>query len=194
MIRSIILIIALLLAGYYFFGDGGRNQPEGVLIEAAPVQRDTASQRFEHAGYSIETLASFDIEARVLGREEYWLDRESDLAKYDLALGWQRMSDTRVLDDIDISQSGRWYRWRTERFPIPRREIERSSANMHMIPANDWIEKQIGQLGPGDLIRIRGYLVKAESEDGWHWQSSLTRDDTGQGACELVYVESFELL
>ncbi|WP_432696475.1 hypothetical protein ACQUQP_18320 [Marinobacterium sp. YM272] len=194
MIRPILLIIALVLAAFYFFKDQGRDQPAGILVSSAPLQFDTPAKRFEHEGYSIQPLARFELDARVLGREGYWMDRESDLAKYDLALGWQRMSDTQVLDQIDISQSGRWYHWRTDRFPIPRREIERSSANMHMIPANEWIEKQIGKLGPGDLVRIRGYLVKAESPDGWLWKSSMTREDTGQGACELVYVESFELL
>lgn len=195
MIRSVLLILVLILAGYFFLSGSGREQPDGVLITNAPRQTPISLQkRFEHAGYTLEALADFELEARVLGRETYRVDRESDLAKYDLALGWQRMSDNRVLEKIDISQSGRWYHWKTEQFPIPRREIERSSANMHMVPANDWIEKQIGKLGPGDLVRISGYLVKAEGPDGWHWKSSLTRDDTGNGACELVYVESFELL
>jgi len=29
--------------------------------------------------------------------------------------------------------------------------------------------------------------------DGFAWRSSLTREDTGAGACELVYVESAAL-
>ncbi|TCK03145.1 hypothetical protein [Marinobacterium mangrovicola] len=195
MIRSFLLLILLLIAAYFFFPNFGEKQPDGVLIDTAPRQLPVSlDKRFQHKGYTLEALAGFELEARVLGLESYRLDRESDLAKYDLALGWQRMSDNRVLEKIDITQSGRWYRWKTEQFPIPRREIERSSANMHMVPANDWIEKQIGKLGPGDLVRIRGYLIKAESADGWHWKSSLTREDTGNGACELVYVESFERL
>ncbi len=195
MLRSFLLILILILAGYFFLSDSYREQPDGVLVSSAPRQSPVVTPTsFEHEGYTLEALADFELEARVLGRETYWHGRESDLSKYDLALGWQRMSDNRVLEKIDITQSGRWYHWRTEQFPIPRREIERSSANMHMVPANDWIEKQIGKLNPGDLVRITGYLIKAESPDGWHWKSSLTRDDTGNGACELVYVESFELL
>ena len=55
----------------------------------------------------------------------------------DLALGWGRMSDSDVLAKIDITQSGRFYYWHVDDFPIPRREIETSSANMHMIPSDD---------------------------------------------------------
>jgi hypothetical protein len=32
-------------------------------------------------------------------------------------------------------------------------------------------------------------LVEADGRDGWKWRSSLTRDDTGDGACELMWVE-----
>ena len=38
----------------------------------------------------------------------------------------------------------------------------------------------------GDRVRIDGWLVQVEGED-WRWRSSLTRDDSGGGACELVY-------
>ena len=40
-----------------------------------------------------------------------------------------------------------------------------------------------------------GYLqVKIDADDGrWHWQSSLRRDDSGNGACELVYACAISL-
>ena len=40
----------------------------------------------------------------------------------------------------------------------------------------------------GDRVRIDGWLVQANAPDGWRWRSSLTRDDSGGGACEVVYV------
>ena len=42
----------------------------------------------------------------------------------------------------------------------------------------------------GQLVNIKGYLVKVSKNDGWYWKASLSRDDTGAGACELVYVTS----
>jgi hypothetical protein len=30
--------------------------------------------------------------------------------------------------------------------------------------------------------------VQVNTPDGWRWRSSLTREDTGGGACEVVYV------
>ena len=117
------------------------------------------------------------------------IDEPAETPRLDLALGWGRMSDARVLADIDITQSGRWYRWRTDDFPIPRREIETHSANMHLIPANDRVEDELDDIDAGQIVELRGYLVGVEADDGWRWISSLSREDTGASACELVYVQ-----
>jgi hypothetical protein len=38
-----------------------------------------------------------------------------------------------------------------------------------------------------------GYLVEVRGRDGFRWRSSLTREDTGNGACELVWVEKLDV-
>jgi hypothetical protein len=40
----------------------------------------------------------------------------------------------------------------------------------------------------GDLIDLRGTLVEIHQPNGGIWRSSLTREDSGNGACELVWV------
>jgi hypothetical protein len=192
--KKLLGLLALGAMVLLFFPDGERTQSEGVLVEQLPRQAPVSRAPFDHEGYRIDALAEFEIDARVLGKERYWLDRESDLSKYDLALGWGVMSDSRVLERIDIRQSGRWYRWRTEQFPVPRQQIEQNSANMHMVPADSYVERQIASVKTGDLVRISGYLIRATGADGWRWQSSLTRDDVGRGACEVIYVESIDIL
>ncbi len=167
----------------------------GIKVQTTPAQMPIKQgETFEFNEYLITPLAQFSLEAKVLSREDYFLDRESDLAPTDLALGWQQMSDEAVLSQIDISQSGRWYHWRVEDFPIPRRAIETQSANMHLVPADDQVAVMLEMVKPGQLISLEGQLIKAESYDGWRWQSSLTREDTGARACELVYVTSLEIL
>jgi hypothetical protein len=166
----------------------------GIIAPALPEQRvPTISQTLTLNGYQIQPLADFSIEARVLSTKHYNLGREADLAPVDLALGWGRMSDETVLARIEISQSGRFYFWRTDDFPIPREEIETHSANMHMVPADKLIERQLEQVRPGQVVTISGQLIEAQASDGWRWRSSLTREDTGNGACELVLVKSLSV-
>jgi hypothetical protein len=124
----------------------------------------------------------------VLSREDYHLGREADLSPTDLALGWGRMRDDAVLSRLDISQSGRWYqyRWQGEA-PLPVAEIVHSSANMHIIPADAGAAAELSRIRAGERVRIDGWLVEAVAADGWRWRSSLSRDDSGSGACEVVY-------
>ncbi|MDW2982562.1 MAG: hypothetical protein WBG81_06580 [Rhodanobacter sp.] len=166
-------------------------QPEpGVLAAEAPVQVDLGhGAQLQRGDVTLTTRAHFDITARVLSRKDYSSGADGELVPLDLSLGWGRMSDSAVLAQIDIRQSNRFYYWHVESFPIPRREIETSSANMHMIPADDDVKRQLEQIRPGQLMRIEGFLVDASRPGGWHWNTSLTRNDTGAGACELVYVE-----
>ena len=149
----------------------------------------TSDRDWNAYGYQITPLEKFDFEARVLRSEHYSMDRESQLAPVDLALGWGPMADPAVLSKVNITQSNRFYYWRVEEWPIPRREIEIHSANMHMVPANAEVERTLRSVKSGQSVRFSGYLIEARAADGWRWKSSLTREDTGAGACELVWVE-----
>lgn len=167
----------------------------GIMVEQVPRQiQITDADSFEHQDHLITPLAVFELEAKVLSREDYYLDRESDLSPTDLALGWQQMSDETVLSQIEIRQSGRWYHWRVQEFPIPRRAIETQSANMHMVPADENVAAMLDLVRQGQIISLKGQLIRAESYDGWRWQSSLSREDTGARACELVYITALEIL
>ncbi len=167
----------------------------GIKVTASPLQTSIkATEKFEHGDYLITPLAEFTLTAKVLSREDYFLDRESDLSPTDLALGWQQMSDEAVLEQIEIRQSGRWYRWSVQDFPIPRRQIETQSANMHMVPANEEVATMLDMVQPGQIISLEGQLILAEGYDGWRWQSSLTREDTGARACELVFVTALSIV
>lgn len=167
----------------------------GVGAPQVPVQRAIYNPSvFDFKGYQITPLATFAAEARVLSREDYRLGREADLAKTDLALGWGRMSDKTVLEQMDIGQENRFYHWHVDEFPIPKREIEVSSANMHLIPSNELIASKINKIKVGQIVSLRGALVRVEAADGWRWVSSLTREDTGGGACEVVWVEEINTI
>jgi hypothetical protein len=186
-----LLVTALLLWGAYSWWTARPvTHSPGVVAAHIPGQSALdAMQPFDFNGYRITPLAEFDIEARVLSRENYHLGRESDISSTDFMLGWGRMSDETVLKDIDFSQSNRFGYWRLKEFPIPQREIEISAANMHLIAADKGIARQLAGVRRGQVVRMRGYLVRADASDGWHWVSSLSREDTGAGACELFFVK-----
>ena len=195
MIRAVIALLIILAAVFQLVTNREVQQPPGVLAPRAPIQtmlRD--AQPILKDGYTIRPLASFDVEARVLGSERYRFGRESDLSPVDLALGWGAMSSQEVLDKISISQGGRFYHWRSQELPIPAHQITNQSANMHLIPATGEIAGELKRVRRGHLVRLEGYLVQINAQDGWTWRSSLTRADSGHGACEVIFVDRITIL
>lgn len=197
-IRGVWLVLALALwGGWNAWTHRAVAPPPGVLVPDAPRQTTLAAddaQPFEFDGYRLTPLAGFELQARVLGTETYRFDRLASLVPTDLALGWGRMSDSAVLKRIDISQSGRFFFWQVTQFPIPQDELIASAANMHLIPANATVRRAIGSVRVGQVITLRGKLVEAQSPGGVTMRSSLRRDDTGAGACELIWVEDLQQL
>ena len=196
--RRLWLLAATLLAlwgGWSWRQARPLHPPPGVLAPDDPLQTplDGSMEPIRVGDFTLLPRARFDLTARVLSTEHYRFDAGAALVPEDFALGWGRMSDSSVLKNIDVSQSGRFYHWSVRQLPIPRREIETHSANMHLIPADAGVRRTLGRVRAGQLVTLDGYLVDADRADGWHWRTSLTRDDTGDGACELFYVTSVDV-
>jgi hypothetical protein len=185
----------IVFTAWYFWPEPVIDHEAGILCPEEPLQGTPESKApWLHGDFMMTPLASYDIRARILSRKDYSSGRESDISPVDFALGWGRMSDTFVLDKLDISQGHRWYKWRVnDLMPIPRKEIERSSANVHIIPATDEVEEIVEDAPEGCVVHMKGYLVKVTEEGSWRWISSTRRDDTGDGACEVFWVDEITL-
>ena len=188
---STLFLIAIAAGAWNHFSTRPVAHESGALAPGTPVQVERAGlPAFSIDDYRIIAAAEFSVEARVLGTETYRSGREADVSPIDLALGWGPMSDSAVLDRLKISQGNRFYfyRW-SDQPPIPPSEIVEHSANMHMIPANDEIKSRLDKVRAGQIVALRGYLVRVQGADGWRWNSSMTRRDSGAGACEVVWVK-----
>ena len=175
-------------------GDAGAKHACDVL--QAPValegtvQSDQVAPAFRMNYATLTPLAAFGVAGRVLSRENYHFDRGARLSPTDLALGWGPMSAPGLADRLQVNQGGRWYRyhWGNEGPPLPPSEIASNSANMHMVPADAAAARALAQVHAGDVVRIDGWLLRIDADEGWRWQSSMSRTDVGAGACEIVLV------
>lgn len=193
--KIIFISLVLVVAAYFFWPEKTISYPSGQTAPDQPLQQNLSSAKeWQKDEFNIKALAEYKIKGRVLSRNNFSIGKESKLSPVDFALGWGPMSDQDVIDKIEVSQSNRWYHWETKSYPIPRQEVSLNSANVHIIPKDDLLEDKLSDVYKGSLIEMSGYLVEVTSEDGWHWKSSLRRDDTAGGSCELFWVEELTIL
>ncbi|KHG64413.1 hypothetical protein QT17_12520 [Thermus sp. 2.9] len=190
----LLLALALLL-GVAWFWARPKPPPPGVLAPYPPVQEALEPEdprTLVKGSYRLEPVARFGLEARLLSKRRYRYDRGAAIAPWDFALGWGRMSDTAVLRRMRLWQADRFYFYAgSGEPPIPLQEIVESSANMHLIPATEAVERALARARPGQVVRLEGYLVNVYGPEGFFWRTSTTRKDTGAGACELVWAARF---
>ncbi|UYL07374.1 hypothetical protein B9G69_009985 [Bdellovibrio sp. SKB1291214] len=195
--RKTFTLGAITLAALLYWKGRPISVPDGVLIPEAPEQTELSENERKPIKIDtgvVEPLARYKIRARVLSTNRYWLDPGAAVSPIDLALGWGPMSDSKVLNELSIGQSLRYYHVRWRNPPIPENEIMHHSANVHIIPANKVIKDVVLGLREGNLIELQGSLVMVSGKDGGEWKSSLSRDDTGAGACELMHVTAVRVL
>lgn len=173
------------------------HPPDGPIAPTDPLQTnlDVTPVVTTVGRWRLTPRARYDITARILSREDYHFDLLSDLIPEDLALGWGPMSDNRVLRAFEITQGARFYTWRPKQpeLPVPRQIVIEHSANTHVIPANAVTRHQLERLRVGQVVHLTGLLVDGVRDDGAYIKTSLTRSDTGPGACEVVLVEQADV-
>lgn len=195
------LLLALCLAGC---GPKPEGQPfEGEInVKLEPEQTPAEGAEriiLKSRGFTwmLEPKAGYLVDGIVLSKKNYGSDWNAMLSPCDIALAWGQMVSTGLYKQCRWSQSGRWYYWRYDKdFPFDNTFVAKWSANTHIIPANDNIRRTLGGVSSGDTVRLEGYLVYVTGGDGketYTWNSSLSRDDQGDGSCEVLYLTSLTL-
>jgi hypothetical protein len=189
-LQKLVVFAALSGLVYWVWPAGELRQPPGVRVNREPVQETIPAIAWNVQGYNVTALASYQINARVLHTKKYWSDH-NDLVPFDVALGWGAMSDQAVLDHLEVSQGNRFffYEWQGEP-PVPLKEIVCHASNNHVIAANSQVASTVKRLRAGQFVQMQGYLVNVTGPNGFHWNTSLTRTDDGNGACEVFYVNT----
>lgn len=163
---------------------------DGVLAPEVPRQWAIDAPAFPMGEFRLAPRAGYDITAKVLSKRQYRWDDLAAVAPWDFALGWGPLSDEAVLRPIKVAQGDRFMFWHLYDAPINIDFVNLSSANIHLIPANDSVLRQISETPQGAIVHLTGELVDVHFADNRVIPSSLTRRDRGPGACEILLVQT----
>jgi hypothetical protein len=167
--------------------------PEQTALDGAdPIHMSAGGYEL-----AITPQAHYVLRGIVVSRESYHFGWNAELAPCDVAVVWGDLAAGDAWRRLSWSQGGRWYfwRWSGER-PFPDEFVVRNSSNTHVIPASSALERAARSLSAGDVVELTGELVAVEGRKGgervW-WRSSLSRTDTGDGSCELLYLRKLRV-
>lgn len=200
-ILIIIFFIVLFFFLKIFFMEETNNEKVSLDNIKAPTQKKTSggvTKTINGIETNINFIYSYSISGRVVGTQNYIKSSWGNiLSPKDVGLSWGFLAREENHKKISWQSSpNRFLYWSTKDMEWLRKvggtgAVNINSSNSHLIPSDEKTEKLISNIDKNDFIRIEGYLVNIRGEKGnkyYTWNSSTSRYDTGDGACEVVYV------
>ncbi len=204
--QLIIFVILVIAAGlvYYYVNKpvSTRNSYSDIVTWSDPIQNNDISIAdinipINNGYINLIPRAKYRIAAKVLSKLKYKGGWTGKISPYDLVLGWGDLVKPELKKSINYSQMGRFYTYRYNyNAQFDEKYIPTHSANCHMIPATSNLRKTLYSLKKNTIVEIEGFLVDVQGEykrRKVYWNTSLTRTDSGNGSCEIIYVKKIKI-
>jgi hypothetical protein len=205
----LLTIVSIMVLGLVWQNDSSlssdRSFSFGIDAGQDPAQSQTSPFRVNLAVdsgmASLSSESSYSINAKVESTHTYD-DSISAVVPMDLLLAWGDMTDPDVdgrltwkQDDRQGTVSGML--GGGDGADVTSGYVIGHVSNNHLIPANAHIRAALATIKPGDMVKIDGRLVdvKLRTDDNrvLTVQTSKSRSDQGDGACEIIYVERIKI-
>lgn len=210
--RLIIVVLLLTLVGVTYFTKNDYRNVSSFVPETLndPSQAPTNATEFnyEHKGYSytVTPLFEYELSGMVVSRKDYEKVRRAEdradntLFPTDLCMIWDEnlKNGSYMSDSTTFSQNARWCTWQWQEGAAV---VNEAAANSHLMFTDEKVKAKLRGIGPGDQIKITGKLVNVHNTDSdippqktVVRNTSTVRTDSGDQACEDIWVENIEIL
>ena len=194
---------ALAIVSFWNRNDIPRNVAFRSELSTPPRQTATEKTPFtvDYAGvkYAVEPKFAYDLYGMVVSYRQH--DGESlmhrrandHLNVADVCVVWSDTAFSPTLHEISFWNGIFTCNFETRDAQAWTNFDTHEISNNHLISADDAIRDRVATVDIGDQVHIRGWLASygtGSSKRG----TSTTRDDAGNGACETIYVDRFEVL
>jgi len=211
--KRVFFLLFLVISIISFFARDNYRRVEYLHPEvlAEPIQAEPEYLEkfvFEKNDYKYEISPLFDYEIKglIVHKMDYTffsIYKRDSVFPLDLCIIWGSNLENGIYKNknLKFSQDSRfcYFRWQGD-IDFNMGEV----SNNHLVVQSNEVEKKIKSLGVGDQVRVKGMLVDVAAQnigspgkfdpEYFEWKSSVTRKDSGSGACETIFVTDIELL
>lgn len=164
------------------------------------IQKSPLTLPYAGVEYRVEPLYDYELYGLVVSFRQH--DGESSMHRWsndhlnvaDVCVVWSDTAFSPTLGELDFwngiftcnvqtRDSVAWANFRMNQL-----------SNNHLISASPFIRDRVAEIRIGDQIRVKGSLARYGAAGGPLRGTSTTREDTGDGACETILVEEFEIV
>ena len=210
LLRLTLLLIFLWSLALALWSHWKKDQlPPPVFYDAArlgePLQTPTAAGPFrvEAKGivYTIEPLYDYQLDGVVVSLHDsdvFWdiyhfKDWKDFINIRDLCVVWGDNVTTGAFRAMSYSNTT-WTCWVSTRDGASAGAFAMNQlSNNHLLTQDPVIQRVLKSAEIGDQVRFTGKLARYSHAGGFQRGTSTTRTDQGNGACETVYLEAFEI-
>jgi hypothetical protein len=174
------------------------QEPEQVAVQQAPFQKTVGGITYTIYPRYRYTLNGMVVSLHDTGSwqdylHQQWNDR---LNVMDLCVIWGKNVSGSAWRDIEFSSGQFTCNFFTRSHAAFVGFDQTGISNNHLLTANAGLAKQLREVRIGDQVQLRGYLAEYAHNHGFPFRrgTSTVRTDTGNGACETIYVEEMAVL
>jgi hypothetical protein len=206
---QVLIVLALTLWAICLWNRENLPGPESLAPQLfdAPVQTEVRKAPFlRTAGgteYTIKPLYEYDLYGLVVSEHDSsafwdWIHEAANdhLNVVDLCVVWGDDARRGSYRDVSFS-SGEFVCYFRPKDAKAGADFDiYQISNNHLLTENPRLARALRGVHIGDEVHFHGFLSEYEHDQGFHFHrgTSVTRFDTGDGACETVYVTEAQVL
>jgi hypothetical protein len=204
-----LFVIGLLLVAATLWQKDRLPDPDDLDLLRLDPPRQTATDRapfttrVRDQTYRIEPKADYVLDGIVVSSSDadaiknIWHHKswKDFINLRDLCVIWGENAASGVFREMRFRNDS-WTCWASWSDPsVGSRFRTDALANNHLLTEDPALKAVLMSAEPGDHIRLRGVLAEYTNlGNGYSRGTSLRRDDTGNGACETIYLDDFQIL
>jgi hypothetical protein len=204
-----LFVLSVLVMGATYFYKDTLPDPSYYDLDQLeePMQTPTSDQAFtlqvNGQEYTVNPKFSYELDGVVVGYHD--ADDFSDIWHHkrwkdfinlrDLCVIWGGNVESGVYKSMTFSNDS-WTCWASWPDASVGALFKMNAlSNNHLLTDDDAVKTALMSAEPGDHIRLKGVLASYSNKaSGFQRGTSVIRDDTGNGACETIYLDEFKII